>query len=262
MIIRERFKAGRMLVIWPLLSIFILFSTWGLSDPKIAISGIVIDSAYDVIFASTAFIIFSATMGAVLISFDGISRDRISGVLEIKLSQPISRTRLGFSMMVGHWAAIAFPVFILNLFSIAIIYYRMDEIPTALEIILYNLSTGLLLWWYTVIQLIASTWARDMGTSISFGLGIWMIFTMLWLILTTLVAGLSGISVEDPNSSEFVKLGAFMDLFSPNGVYNLLTEIPLSNNRGLGSPLIFFSTALWTVIPPLIFIRRMKTLKP
>ena len=37
-------------------------------------------------FVSTAFIIFSATLGAVLISFDGVSRDRLSGVLEVKLS--------------------------------------------------------------------------------------------------------------------------------------------------------------------------------
>lgn len=76
-IMKERMTAGRMLVIWPLLAMFILFSSWGLSDPKANLpSNIVIDSAYDVMFASTAFIIFSATMGAVLISFDGISRDR------------------------------------------------------------------------------------------------------------------------------------------------------------------------------------------
>ena len=96
-IMKERLTAGRMMVIWPLLAMFILFSSWGLSDPKANLpSSIVIDSAYDVMFVSTAFIIFSATMGAVLISFDGISRDRISGVLEVKLSQPIKRKRLCF----------------------------------------------------------------------------------------------------------------------------------------------------------------------
>ena len=74
-IMKERLTAGRMMVIWPLLAMFILFSSWGLSDPKANLpSSIVIDSAYDVMFVSTAFIIFSATMGAVLISFDGISQ--------------------------------------------------------------------------------------------------------------------------------------------------------------------------------------------
>ena len=85
-IMKARLLAGRMMVIWPLLAMFILFSSWGLSDPKANIPGnIVIDSAYDVMYVSTAFIVFSATLGAVLISFDGVSRDRLSGVLEIKL---------------------------------------------------------------------------------------------------------------------------------------------------------------------------------
>ena len=33
-IMKERLTAGRMMVIWPLLAMFILFSSWGLSDPK------------------------------------------------------------------------------------------------------------------------------------------------------------------------------------------------------------------------------------
>ena len=92
-IMKQRISAGRMLVIWPLLAMFILFSTWGLSDPKVNLpSEIAIDSAYKLMFVSTAIIVLGATLGAVLISFDGISRDRLSGVLEIKLSQPIPRS--------------------------------------------------------------------------------------------------------------------------------------------------------------------------
>ena len=67
-IFKERILASRMMVIWPLLAIFILFSSWGLSDPKANLpADIIVDSAYDVMFTSTAFIIFSATLGAVLI---------------------------------------------------------------------------------------------------------------------------------------------------------------------------------------------------
>ena len=36
-IMKQRISAGRMLVIWPLLAMFILFSTWGLSDPKVSL---------------------------------------------------------------------------------------------------------------------------------------------------------------------------------------------------------------------------------
>ena len=143
-IMKERLGAGRMMVIWPLLTMFILFSSWGLSDPKVNLpASIVINSAYDVMFVATAFIVFSATMGAVLISFDGVSRDRLSGVLEVKLSQPINRSLYARALLFGHWAAIFLPVMILNLLSVLIIWYRIDDLPSLEELFIHTLGTAL-----------------------------------------------------------------------------------------------------------------------
>ena len=263
-IMKQRLSAGRMLVIWPLLAMFILFSSWGLSDPKANLPAeLIIDSAYDVMFASTAFIIFSATMGAVLISFDGISRDRLSGVLEVKLSQPIKRAVYARSLLIGHWLAIFLPVLVLNLVSLLIIWHRMDDLPSLEELFIYTLATGLLLLWYTSIQLLASSGAKDMGSSIAVGLGVWMLFTLLWLVLTTVVAGLSGVGVENLNSSEYLRIEAIMDLFSPNGVYHHLLELPLSDiDRGVSPLSTSIAATLWSVIPLHLFIRRIERMHP
>ena len=263
-IMKERLIAGRMMVIWPLLAIFILFSSWGLSDPKANLpASIVIDSAYDVMFVSTAFIIFSATLGAVLISFDGVSRDRLSGVLEIKLSQPINRPRFARALLLGHWGAIFLPVMILNLVSLAIIWHRLGELPSLEELFIHTLGTALLLFWYTTIQLLASSWAKDLGSSVAIGLGVWMIFTLLWLVLTTVVAGLSGVGVEDLNSKDYVRIDAIMDLFSPNGVYHHLLEMPLSDvDRGMSPALTSLAAILWSIIPAYLFSRRIERLHP
>ena len=263
-IMKERLLAGRMMVIWPLLAMFILFSSWGLSDPKANIPGnIVIDSAYDVMYVSTAFIVFSATLGAVLISFDGVSRDRLSGVLEIKLSQPIKRNIFAKALLLGHWAAIFLPVTILNLVSLVIIWYRMDELPTLEELFIHTLGTALILLWYTLIQLLASSWAKDLGSSIAIGLGAWMVFTLLWLVLTTVVAGLSGVGVEDLNSADYIRIDSFVDLFSPNGVYHHLLEMPLEDvDRGMSPMLTSLAAILWSVIPLHLFTRRIERIYP
>ena len=263
-IMRERLSAGRMLVIWPLLAMFILFSSWGLSDPKANLpSQLTIDSAYDVMFASTAFIIFSATMGAVLISFDGISRDRLSGVLEIKLSQPIARSVYARALLIGHWGAIFFPVLFLNLISLVIIWYRMDDLPSVEEVFIHTLATGLLLLWYTLIQLLASSWAKDMGSSIAVGLGVWMLFTLLWLVITTVAAGLSGVGVENLNSPEYIRIEAVLDLFSPNGVYHHLLEWPLDDiDRGISPLASSVAALLWSILPLQLFIRRIERMCP
>ncbi len=263
-IMKERLSAGRMLVIWPLLAMFILFSSWGLSDPKANLpSQLVIDSAYDVMFASTAFIIFSATMGAVLISFDGISRDRLSGVLEVKLSQPIKRSTYARALLIGHWFAIFIPVLVLNIISLAIIWYRMDDLPSLEELFIHTLATGLLLLWYTLIQLLASSLAKDMGSSIAVGLGVWMTFTLLWLVLTTVVAGLSGVGVENLDSAEYIRIEAIMDLFSPNGVYHHLLEMPLSDvDRGISPLSTSIAAIVWSILPLYLFIRRIEHMHP
>ena len=249
-IMKERLSAGRMLVIWPLLAMFIMFSSWGLSDPKANLpANLVIDSAYDVMFASTAFIIFSATMGAVLISFDGVSRDRLTGVLEIKLSQPINRSVFARALLIGHWGAIFLPVLILNIFSLLIIWYRLEDLPSIEELFIHTLGTALLLLWYTSMQLLASSWAKDIGSSIAVGLGVWMLFTLLWLVLTTVVAGLSGVGVENLNSPEFTRIEALMDLFSPNGVYHHLLEMPLEDVNRISPLYTSIAAILWSIIP-------------
>tara|TARA_B100000886_G_scaffold94160_1_gene62324 strand:- start:2354 stop:3169 length:816 start_codon:yes stop_codon:yes gene_type:complete len=262
-IMKQRISAGRMLVIWPLLAMFILFSTWGLSDPKVNLpSEIVIDSAYDVMYTSTAIIIFAATMGAVLISFDGISRDRLSGVLEIKLSQPIPRAMYARSMLIGHWLAVFIPVTFMNIIGLFVIYHRMGELPNVEQIFIYNLSTALLLLWWTSLQLLASSLARDMGSSIAIGLGAWMIFTLLWLVLTTVIAAFSGVGVENLNSEEYLRVEAIVDLFSPNGVYHHLLELPLNNTERI-SPLITTIAAIaWSLVPIHLLIRRMERIHP
>lgn len=263
-IMKERLTAGRMMVIWPLFAIIILFSTWGLTDENASISaGYDIDSAYDVLFLSTAFVIWSCTLGAVLVSFDGISRDRTSGVLEIKLSQPMQRKKFAFSIILGHWGAIFLPFFVLQCISLTIMWFRIDDIPSLGNIFLFFLSSALLLMWWTVIQLLASSWASDLGLSISLGLGAWITFTLLWLIPTTLIAGLSGVSVDDLNSSDYVELAAIVDLFSPNGVYGHLLEMPLDDvDRGMSPLYISFAAIVWTILPIHLFSKRIERLEP
>ena len=68
-------------------------------------------------FLASIGIVFAGTMAAVLIAHDGISRDRASGVLELRLSQPMPRWRQGVVLMVGHWSSIALPVAVLLIAS-------------------------------------------------------------------------------------------------------------------------------------------------
>jgi ABC-type transport system involved in multi-copper enzyme maturation permease subunit len=187
----------------------------------------------------------------------------LSGVLEIKLSQPISRSIYARALLIGHWGAIFAPVLLLNIMSLGIIWYRLDDIPSMEELFIHTLATGLLLLWYTLIQLLASSWAKDLGSSIAVGLGVWMIFTLLWLVLTTVTAGLFGVGVENLNSTEYIEIEAIMDLFSPNGVYHHLLELPLDDvDRGVSPLVASLAAILWSIVPLQLFIRRIERMIP
>ena len=263
-IMNERLTAGRMAVIWVLLTILVVFASWGFTDSNLNLtSNYQIDSAYDVLFVSTAATIWGSTLGAVLISFDGVSRDRVSGVLEIKLSQPMQRKKFAVALLLGHWGAILVPFMILNLLSILIIWHRIGDLPNLYEFLIYIIASSLLVFWWTAIQLLASSWAKDMGLSIALGLGVWITFILLWIIPTAVIAGFSGVGVENLSSPEYTKLQGLVDLFSPNGVYNHLMEIAIDHiDRGVSLIYITISAILWTLVPAGLFIRRIERIHP
>ena len=91
---RERLFSTRMLIMLPILLLFIPGMAWGFSDPNIQLPADQIpENATETMFLASIGIVFAGTMAAVLIAHDGISRDRTSGVLEVRLSQPMPRWR-------------------------------------------------------------------------------------------------------------------------------------------------------------------------
>jgi len=259
-ILRERVKSRRMWVIWPILALVIIGSAWGLADPRAQVTeGLSIDDGYDVMYVSSVFILLSATLGCVLNSFDGIARDRMSGVLEIHLSQPIPRSALARASLAGHWAAIAIPTLLLVLVSVFIIRYRLGEWVGIADILVHLIATSLVLYWYTVIQLLASSFSRDMGSAVAIGIGAWMTFTLLWLLVTALAGGLMGVETSDDT---WISFEALMDLFSPNGIYHHLLETRLDTSRGIHEAFIWLSAAIWTIVPTWILIKRYRTITP
>ena len=111
---KQRMLSTRMLIMLPILLLFIPGMGWGFADPNIQLPAEQLPTnGTEVMFLASIGIVFAGTMAAVLIAHDGISRDRVSGVLEVRLSQPMPRWRQGVVLMVGHWSSIALPVAVL-----------------------------------------------------------------------------------------------------------------------------------------------------
>ena len=263
-IFNDKIRSTRMVIMLPILILFIPGMAWGFSDPEIMLpGGITPDSVMEVMFYTSLGVVFAGTMCGVLLSFDGISKDRFSGVLEVKLSQPMPRQMQSAGIAIGHWSAILVPVWILWLISIMIASYRLEMSPSFLATIASFASVGLILFWYVMFSLIASTYSKDQGTSIAFGVGMWFLFTFLWALVTSMVAFASGVNVGEVNNPEMIRIEGFLDLLSPNGVFHHLLETNLADvDRGVPKIISWISALIWTIIPWFWFKSRMSKIQP
>ncbi|MEC7177989.1 MAG: ABC transporter permease subunit [Candidatus Thermoplasmatota archaeon] len=260
----DKIRSTRMVIMLPILILFIPGMAWGFSDPEIMLpGGITPDSVMEVMFYTSLGVVFAGTMCGVLLSFDGISKDRFSGVLEVKLSQPMPRQMQSAGIAIGHWSAILIPVWILWLVSILIASSRLEMSPSLSATIASFAYVGLILFWYVMFSLIASTYSKDQGTSIAFGVGMWFLFTFLWALVTSMVAFASGVNVGEINNPEMIRIEGFLDLLSPNGVFHHLLETNLADvDRGVPKIISWISAIIWTILPWFWFQSRMSRIQP
>ena len=261
---RERLAGIRLKIMMPILLLFLPGMAWGFSDPNIVLpGGHRPDTAMEVLFYASLGVVFGATMCAVLMAFDGVSKDRASGMLEVRLAQPMPRRHQATALILGHAQSILLPVYALLAAAVVLVRLRMGEWPSASELLVYSASTGLIVLWYTLFALLASTSAREQGTAIAFGIGVWFFFTFLWALVTTMVAYASGVAVGEANDPAWVALEGLLDLLSPNGVYHHLLETQLPTvDRGVAAWQSWLAALLWTIVPWWALHRRMERLVP
>lgn len=261
---KQRILSTRMLIMLPILLLFIPGMAWGFSDPNIQLPAEQIPTnGTEVMFLASIGIVFAGTMAAVLIAHDGISRDRASGVLELRLSQPMPRWRQGVVLMVGHWSSIALPVAVLLIASTMLVGYRSGMWMPLSDVLIYIVAAMLILLWYTVFALLASSIAKEQGSAIAFSIGLWFLFTLLWVLFTTLLAALNGVAVGDAQDQGYLVFEGRLDLLSPNGVYHHLLETRLDGvDRGVSALGAYLAAILWTIVPVYLFQRRLNRLVP
>ena len=262
---RQHINSPRMFALASLLFLFIVLGSYGLSDPDGRLTpGISTDTPYEVLFLVSLFVLLSATLGVVLLGFDSISRRRLTNELAIELSQPISRSDLALAHLFGLWMAAFLPTMVATLVGVMMVHSQMGSWPTVEELAYFLGATALVLFWYSAIQLLASSLARDLGSAVTLGVGSWMLFTFVWLLVTAVLASLIGVDMTDLENQSFNRFSEIVDLFSPNGVYQLLLEDRLTGDSAphLESRFIWLAAALWTLVPALLFTARFRGIRP
>ena len=261
---KRHIRSQRMLILAPLVIFLLCAACWGFADSRIVPAGLTVASPADVLFLSSTSVVFICTLSVVLLGFDAISRRRFTGELAMDLSQPMPRSDYACSQLMGVWMAAMIPTTLAILIGAFLIQRQMGVWPELGDLAMFLFATGLLLWWYTSLQLLASSLARDVGASVTLGVGAWLFFVFLWLIPTLIIAQSMGVDVTDTTSLAFDQIQEKTDLFSPNGVYQLLMETRLASasQPHLSPNYIWLSAVGWAVIPTMLFLKRIEHMRP
>ena len=191
---------------------------------------------------------------AIIGSYNSYGKDRVSGVLESILAQPISRRGLALSRFFSSFAGMAIAISVSMGVMDAIVYYYTKS---ALNSTILFASAGAFfveLAAFIGIMMILSRVIKSSGLLIGIGIGLFLIFDFLWSILIVLPFSFSGgaggtnyfaiqTAAEFLNPAQFVQL--VITYLTSQGSIGLISPA----QYGITIPSLVATGILWVALP-------------
>lgn len=213
------------------------------------------DFVLSIIAAVSALVV---SLFAIILSFDAVSKERVQGTMDLLLSRPVSRTGVLLGKFLGTFGAVAAPVTLVNLAGIGVISAAAGKGPTGSFAGAFLGLSVLLIAYFILVQLIFSTLAKTSGTAVLFGVLVWLLFNILYPIVTFIIGG--ALFYNDP--AGYFRFVQVSGLGNPVEIYRLLIGLaaPSAVLGGGGTVLdvgavgtaavawlaLLFALALWT----------------
>jgi len=153
---------------------------------------------------------------AIVLCFDSVFRERISGSLDYLLCRPMGRRAVLMGKFVGILGALMVPITAVSLMGVGVVTWQSGESPTTELVGGFIIYTVFLIGIFVLLQMIFSTVAKTTGTAILSGIGMWIFFFMLFDLILFLVSYVNGL--EGDAEQIFFNRASF---FNPISVYGM-----------------------------------------
>jgi ABC-2 type transport system permease protein len=210
-------------------------------------------------FFTTVFGIFIPLI-AIMGSYNAYGKDRVSGVLESILAQPISRRGLSLSRFLSSFAGMAIAISISMGVVDAIVYYYTKS-PFNTTLLLASAGAFFVeLGAFIGLMMLLSRVIKSSGLLIGIGIGLFLVFDLFWSILISLLVTVSGagfasngylsyqIAGEFLNPAQFVQL--VITYLTSQSTFGLISPA----QYGITIPSIVATGILWVALPLASFL--------
>tara|TARA_B100001750_G_scaffold57323_1_gene45281 strand:+ start:42568 stop:44016 length:1449 start_codon:yes stop_codon:yes gene_type:complete len=246
-------KTNRTMILIIFFTLFITGMGWLLGDLQKEGSPILgsVQTPEDAITRLSWFTFFVVSLAAIAVSSDNIYKEKQSNTISLLLSRPVSKESIILGKGIGLTGAIGAPAFI-AMFIGLILMIKGGETPRILAIGGYMILGLLMILTIVFLQLCFSIISRSGAESVVYGLGVWLLLTLVWSLIILAAAFVLGIDVTTENfehNEEYQSVVAKMGLFNPGIVYQF--GVGLAGERTLSVDLEGVSG--WMVIWAIIF---------
>ena len=246
-------KTNRTMILIIFFTLFITGMGWLLGDLQKEGSPILgsVQTPEDAITRLSWFTFFVVSLAAIAVSSDNIYKEKQSNTISLLLSRPVSKESIILGKGIGLTGAIGAPAFI-AMFIGLILMIKGGETPRILAIGGYMILGLLMILTIVFLQLCFSIISKSGAESVVYGLGVWLLLTLVWSLIILAAAFVLGIDVTTENfehNEEYQSVVAKMGLFNPGIVYQF--GVGLAGERTLSVDLEGVSG--WMVIWAIIF---------
>lgn len=186
---------------------------------------------------------------AIGISFDSISREKISKSVIFLLSKPIGKRSIAIGKFLGSLIALVIPLTLISLVGVAIIASITKESPSGGFVAGFIIATIAFIAIFVLLQQIFSTLAKTTGNAILAGIAIWLFYYIFWSLI---VIGVTSAMGHQFLSTDYFRVAYKMALLSPNETYSLIINVisTTSSQELIGIPkwAPFASFFVWFII--------------
>ena len=254
--LKQGIKSPRMIVLGVIFTLFIIGMGWLLGDlqngdPE---SAFFVQNANGALQQLCFFVFFVVSLAAIGVSVDSFHKERQSNTLNILLAKPINRETIVIGKALGLSLVVGIPALVAQILGLMFMI-NAGETPATSGIIAFILCGQIMIFTLVCFQLCFAISARSGTDVVMYGLGMWLLFAVVWNLLIYAISFALGIDVtaEDfENDPKFQSIASHMGMLNPGYVYQfsvgLLTHRTLAIDlEGIPGWLILLALALWPI---------------
>ena len=243
-----------MVVLSVIFTLFIVGMGWLLgdlqnSDPE---STFFVQNANGALQQLCFFVFFVVSLAAISVSVDSFHKERQANTLNILLAKPINREAIVFGKAIGLTLVVGIPALIAQILGL-IFMIRAGDVPSTSGIIAFLLCGQIMIFTLITFQLCFAVAAKNGTDVVMYGLGMWLLFAVIWNLLIYAISFIIGIDVTAEgfeNDPKFQSIASHLGMLNPAYVYQfsvgLLTHRTLAIDlEGIPGWLILLALVLW-----------------